>query len=123
MKQNGFILPLTVIIVSIFTFFLLHMIIACQMDRDFLRERLSLFEFGELSQLAKTDILAKIKEKDFPKDGSMHYEIGNVDYQTKKVNENVIEVTLSMQKNTTKQKQIFYFDVKQSQIVKWVEGL
>ncbi|MBM7646350.1 hypothetical protein JOD45_002578 [Scopulibacillus daqui] len=122
MKQQGFILPLAVIVVSIFTFFLLHVILISEIDRDFLRERISLFEFGELGQLARTDITAKITEKNVPKKGSMHYAAGDVKYRTRKINDDVVEVAMTLEKRAIKKKQTFHFDIKQGHIVKWEEG-
>lgn len=134
-NQDGFILPLTMIIIFLLFSFLLYEIKAYQSEKQFLYYREEMFTVNDLMQMAAVDLeqrfAASLPDKNY---GTFDYINGKVSYTISQPPkdadlpgsspQDVIYITLKAQADNEGEHVSFaYYDKKKRKIIRWAEQL
>ena len=122
-REEGFILPVTLIVLFFFSALILYQVTQLTIDRKFMDERKLLVKETELKKIAARDIVDQIDQtsnQEFSED--RHYPLGTVSYHVLMGEGEVykVEATLSLseQQRATFQ---FSYDKSSSKIIRWLE--
>jgi len=120
-QEGGFILPIVMIVLFLFTSFVLFQIEQMQLDTAFLNERHRFIQDNQIKKMAAADIIRKIQSSEDLTEGNLHYTQGSVKYSIEN-NQDVAQVTASLTVDKDHQGQlIFYYDKTKQKIIRWVQ--
>lgn len=122
MNEKGFMFPVTLCILLLFSIFLTVHFHQYVTDKSYLKE-LEHFErnqFYFLQSLKKVE--RQLNEEVFDEEGTFIYEEGTVSYTTIAIGENVVQITFRL--NTDKQTDLTamcIYDTNRKKMMKWIE--
>ncbi|WP_196220244.1 competence type IV pilus minor pilin ComGG [Terrilactibacillus tamarindi] len=123
MNEDGFVLPLCVIISFFIIAFALHMTILLQNEQEFKKESDLSFRFNEVTQLGLFDIKKNLAENELPTSGSFIYDDGIVNFQMANSTNIEREIFMTVSIDGHEQKSKFYYDTEKGGITKWIDGI
>lgn len=123
-NEDGFILPLTMVIIFLICAFLLHEIKMYEAEKRFLQTREDLFVTDQMMQMAVVDLKVRLHHSNF-KGGTFLYKKGTVRYSIKNTTgSNMLCITLRAKANSGGlHVSRMYYDKMKQKIVRWEEGL
>ena len=121
MREEGFILPVVMIVLFFFTAFVLFQIEQMQFDRDFLKERHDFIQENQMKKMAAADIIKKLQISEHLTEGSFIYSQAVVKFNIVR-KQDIAEVTVSLEFDKDHQGQlIFFYDGVTRKIIRWVQ--
>ncbi|WP_141604261.1 competence type IV pilus minor pilin ComGG [Terrilactibacillus laevilacticus] len=123
MNEDGFVLPLCVIISFLIIAFALHAVILLQNEQEFKKESDLSLRFNEVTQLGLFDIKKNLAKNELPTSGSFIYDDGIVNFQMTKSTDKELEVFVTVSIDGHEQKNKFYYDTEKGGITKWIDGI
>lgn len=79
-NQNGFILPLTMILSLMLLAFVFHALLLLTSDRQFFRQSYSRFQLQQLRECTLSDLKREMQQKTLPNKGTFLYHNGTVQF-------------------------------------------
>lgn len=122
-NEQGFILPLTLVIVFLISAFLLHEVKMYETEKQFMYTREDMFTLNQLMEMAHVDLQARLRNAKY-KDGIFRFPKGTVHFSVKKSGKDMLRITLQAEtKNGGVHVSRVYYNKTKQKIVRWEEGL
>ncbi|MFC4617979.1 competence type IV pilus minor pilin ComGG [Camelliibacillus cellulosilyticus] len=120
--REGFILPIAMIVLLFFSFYVLHTIEMLSHDRGFLKEREVAVINDRLKQMAAYDLTQILSDDSSEGQGTLDYNQGTVTYQITPIGDQNIKVVCEVYQPPD-HRSIFQLQINLTshKIVKWVE--
>lgn len=119
--QNGFILPIVMIMMLFFAFFTMNAIERLDDERDFLHERQTYVELDLQKKIAVVDLLNLLSQDPLNKKGELNYSGAIVTYDITVPVVGVEMVSAHLNSANHQDNFSFYYDDKLKRITKWVD--
>ncbi len=124
-NENGFILPLAIILSLLFAALVMFQIELLESDRHFFQERKNYFQHINLLHSASFDVLLILEKKDtieVGENGELDFATGTVTYEIDNVSNDAITIKLFSTTGLTGTRQAtFTYDQETKTITKWTE--
>ncbi|WP_100488603.1 competence type IV pilus minor pilin ComGG [Sporolactobacillus pectinivorans] len=121
-KQDGFILPLTMIFSLMALALVLHAILLLNSNRSFFQSVYSDFQLRQLRENTLAEIDRSIQEKTLPESGSIVYDIGTATFKKyETVNGLEVKFTVNVGKNAETDKIVY--DQSNKEMIGWQERI
>lgn len=122
-REEGFILPLAIILSLLFAAFVIHQINLLESDRQFFHERKNYFQHSLLLQSASTKLLSQLEKLDtIDEDGLLHFELGTVFYRVTTQNELTVTIQFTSYTSLTGERRATaIYGLNTHSIIKWTE--
>ncbi|MCL1630378.1 ComGG family competence protein [Sporolactobacillus sp. CPB3-1] len=121
-NQNGFILPLSVILSVLLLAFILHSIIQLNSDRKYYHYASLQFTFQQLRECALIDLQRKINQDILNQEGSFNYRQGTVSYHVEESTDSLI-VTLTISARESNEVDKVTFSKESKKMTNWLERI
>ncbi|GAY75290.1 competence type IV pilus minor pilin ComGG [Sporolactobacillus inulinus] len=121
-NQQGFILPLVMILSLVLITFIFHALFLLQSDRTFFQHAQTHFVLQQLRECALNDFQQKLQQGDLPHEGSFNYHKGTVQYI---VTEDSAFVTINFTVQYGDEREIdrIVYDRESGNPVRWLERI
>ncbi|BBN99130.1 competence type IV pilus minor pilin ComGG [Sporolactobacillus terrae] len=121
-NQQGFILPLTMILSLVFIAFIFHALFLLQSDRTFFQHTQTHFVLQQLRECALNDFQQKLEQDALPDEGTFNYHNGTVQYI---VTEDSAFVTINFTVHYGDEREIdrIVYDRESGNPVRWLERI
>lgn len=124
-NENGFILPLAIILSLLFAALVMFQIDLLESDRQFFQERKNYFQHINLLHSASIEVLSILEKQDtieVGENGQLNFAFGTVTYEVNNISGEAITIKLfSTTGLTGKRQATFTFDQETNTIIKWME--
>lgn len=122
-REEGFILPLVMILSLLLSSLVIHQIELLETDRLFFQERKNYFHHGLLLQSASNEMLSQLKKSDtIEEHGQFSFGIGSATYHIVEINEQTATVQFETRTALAGgRKATVIYDVRTHTIIKWTE--
>ncbi|GGL61467.1 competence type IV pilus minor pilin ComGG [Sporolactobacillus putidus] len=118
--QNGFMLPLTMILSLLLLAFVLHAVLLLDSDRNFFQASYNSFQLQQLRECVLVDIDGQIQQKTLPEKGSIVYDKGTANFRTNKSGDN-LEIVFTITSAQSKETDKIVYSLASGRPVGWLE--
>jgi hypothetical protein len=120
-RQDGFILPLTMMLAMLFTFYTLNAIERINSERDFFQERKASVQLDWKKKCAAADLIQLINQGTPKSTGELHDAEWRVVYRISRLSEGVHQVSATLHYKNHQDDFLFIYNENTKAITKWVD--
>jgi hypothetical protein len=121
-NQEGFILPLTMILSLIMLAFVFHALLLLNSDRQFFRQSYSRFQLQQLRECTLSDLKREMEQKTLPNEGTFVYHKGTAQFIVTE-NENSLTIKFTISTGENKEIDQIIYSKESGKPTNWLERL